>query len=115
MNPAIRFSVTTRRQSPNLARRLARDQFEMRRFAGSAWDRFVESTTGRDHDAILPPHDLRPTDRQTDALAEYRQRAIVEYLLHAVLGGLFRSMWGLSKNQTERVFPQARPLDLGLV
>jgi uncharacterized protein (DUF1501 family) len=33
----------------------------------------------------------------------------------AVLAGLFRSMWGLSGSQLERVFPSAEPSDLGLV
>ena len=33
----------------------------------------------------------------------------------AVLGGVFRSMWGLSSSQLERVFPSAVPAELGLV
>jgi uncharacterized protein (DUF1501 family) len=32
-----------------------------------------------------------------------------------VLGGLFRSMWGLSPAQCERIFPQGTPVDLKLV
>lgn len=33
----------------------------------------------------------------------------------AVCGGLFRSMWGLSREQGDRIFPGTRPSDLGLV
>jgi uncharacterized protein (DUF1501 family) len=44
-------------------------------------------------------------DRDYPVLNDYR----------AVLGGLFRSMWGLSAGPLERVFPQAKPLDLKLV
>jgi hypothetical protein len=33
----------------------------------------------------------------------------------AVLGGLFRTLWGLSPEQSTRVFPQAAPTDLKLV
>jgi hypothetical protein len=32
-----------------------------------------------------------------------------------VLGGLFRSMWGLSREQGERIFQQMAPVDLKLV
>jgi len=32
-----------------------------------------------------------------------------------VLGGLFRSLWGLSREQSERIFPQTVPVDLKLV
>jgi uncharacterized protein (DUF1501 family) len=44
-------------------------------------------------------------DRDYPVLNDYR----------AVLGGLFRSLWGLSKEQCERVFPQTEPLNLQLV
>jgi uncharacterized protein (DUF1501 family) len=44
-------------------------------------------------------------DRDFPVLNDYR----------AVLGGLFRSMWGLSGAQCEAVFPTVRPLDLKLV
>jgi uncharacterized protein (DUF1501 family) len=44
-------------------------------------------------------------DRDYPVLNDYR----------AVLGGLFRSMWGLSANQSGAIFPQIAPLDLGLV
>jgi uncharacterized protein (DUF1501 family) len=44
-------------------------------------------------------------DRDYPVLNDYR----------AVLGGLYRSLWGLSMDQCARVFPQAAPLDLRLV
>jgi uncharacterized protein (DUF1501 family) len=44
-------------------------------------------------------------DRDFPVLNDYR----------AVLGGLFRSLWGLSEAQCASVFPQSRPLDLKLV
>ncbi|MGD0503383.1 MAG: DUF1501 domain-containing protein [Steroidobacteraceae bacterium] len=44
-------------------------------------------------------------DRDFPVLNDYR----------AVLGGLFRSMWGLSAVQCDAVFAQVRPLDLKLV
>jgi uncharacterized protein (DUF1501 family) len=44
-------------------------------------------------------------DRDYPVLNDYR----------ASLGGLFRSMWGLSADQSKRVFPQAAPVDLKLV
>jgi uncharacterized protein (DUF1501 family) len=44
-------------------------------------------------------------NRDYPVLNEYR----------ALLAGLFRSLWGLSPTQCERIFPQASPLDLGLV
>jgi uncharacterized protein (DUF1501 family) len=44
-------------------------------------------------------------DRDYPVLNNYR----------AVLGGLFRALWGLSPAQLERVFPAATPLDLKLV
>jgi uncharacterized protein (DUF1501 family) len=44
-------------------------------------------------------------DRDYPVLNNYR----------AVLGGLFRSLWGLSGAQLERVFPGATPLDLKLI
>jgi uncharacterized protein (DUF1501 family) len=44
-------------------------------------------------------------DRDYPVLNNYR----------AVLGGLFRSLWGLSSSQLEQIFPAARPLDLQLV
>ncbi len=33
----------------------------------------------------------------------------------ALLGGLYRSLWGLSTDQCARFFPRAAPLELGLV
>jgi uncharacterized protein (DUF1501 family) len=44
-------------------------------------------------------------DRDYPVLNEYR----------AVLGGLFRTLWGLSPAQSERVFAGVPPVDLGLV
>jgi uncharacterized protein (DUF1501 family) len=44
-------------------------------------------------------------DRDYPVLNDYR----------AVLGGLFRSLWGLSPDQCARVFQQVAPLDLKLV
>jgi uncharacterized protein (DUF1501 family) len=44
-------------------------------------------------------------DRDYPVLNDYR----------AALGGLFRSMWGLSGDQSARIFPQVAPLDLKLV
>jgi uncharacterized protein (DUF1501 family) len=44
-------------------------------------------------------------DRDLPVLNDYR----------AILGGLYRSMWGLSSAQCARVFPQSAPLDLRLV
>jgi uncharacterized protein (DUF1501 family) len=44
-------------------------------------------------------------DRDFPVLNDYR----------AVLGGLFRSMWGLSAKQSGRVFPEVAPAGLGLV
>lgn len=44
-------------------------------------------------------------DRDYPVLNDYR----------AVLGGLYRSLWGLSAEQCARVFPQVSPLDLKLV
>jgi uncharacterized protein (DUF1501 family) len=44
-------------------------------------------------------------DRDYPVLNDYR----------AVLGGVFRSLWALSPAQGERIFPQAPPLDLGLL
>ena len=44
-------------------------------------------------------------DRDYPVLNDYR----------AVLGGLFRSLWGLSPAQCERIFQQSAPQDLGLV
>jgi uncharacterized protein (DUF1501 family) len=44
-------------------------------------------------------------DRDYPVLNDYR----------AVLGGLFRSLWGLSREQSERIFPQTAPVDLKLV
>ena len=43
-------------------------------------------------------------DRDYPVLNEYR----------AVLGGLFTSLWGLSLDQVQRVFPAATPVDLKL-
>ncbi len=44
-------------------------------------------------------------DRDFPVLNDYR----------AVLGGLFRTLWGLSSAQSDAVFPTVRPLDLKLV
>ncbi|HKT74425.1 MAG TPA: DUF1501 domain-containing protein [Steroidobacteraceae bacterium] len=44
-------------------------------------------------------------DRDYPVLNDYR----------AVLGGLFASLWGLSGEQVQQVFPASRPVDLGLV
>jgi uncharacterized protein (DUF1501 family) len=44
-------------------------------------------------------------DRDYPVLNDYR----------AVLGGLFRTMWGLSSTQSGQVFPQVAPAGLGLV
>jgi uncharacterized protein (DUF1501 family) len=44
-------------------------------------------------------------DRDFPVLNDYR----------AVLGGLFRTLWGLSPDQSARVFPQMAPKDLKLV
>jgi uncharacterized protein (DUF1501 family) len=44
-------------------------------------------------------------DRDYPVLNDYR----------AVLGGLYRSLWGLSADQCARIFPQVPPLDLRLV
>jgi uncharacterized protein (DUF1501 family) len=44
-------------------------------------------------------------DRDYPVLNEYR----------AVLGGLFRSLWGLSPQQLQRVFPGSTPVDLQVV
>ena len=44
-------------------------------------------------------------DRDYPVLNDYR----------AVLGGLFRSLWGLSGEQCARVFPKTAPLDLRLI
>jgi uncharacterized protein (DUF1501 family) len=33
----------------------------------------------------------------------------------SVIGGLAKSMWGLSKTQLEQVFPQSEPIDLGVL
>jgi len=44
-------------------------------------------------------------DRDFPVLNDYR----------AVLGGLFRSLWGLSPQQSARIFQQAAPVDLRLV
>jgi hypothetical protein len=44
-------------------------------------------------------------DRDFPVLNDYR----------AILGGLFRSLWGLTPAQCATVFPEARPLDLALV
>lgn len=43
-------------------------------------------------------------DRDYPVLTDYR----------ALLGGMFRAMWGLSPAQCEQVFPQVAPLNLGL-
>jgi uncharacterized protein (DUF1501 family) len=44
-------------------------------------------------------------DRDYPVLNDYR----------AILGGLYRSLWGLSADQCARIFPQVSPLDLKLV
>jgi uncharacterized protein (DUF1501 family) len=44
-------------------------------------------------------------DRDFPVLNDYR----------AVLGGMFRTMWGLSPGQSGRIFPQVAPKDLKLV
>ena len=44
-------------------------------------------------------------DRDFPVLNDYR----------AVLGGMFRTMWGLTPNQSGRIFPQVPPKDLKLV
>jgi hypothetical protein len=44
-------------------------------------------------------------DRDYPVLNDYR----------AVLGGLFRSLWGLSARQGEHIFRQMPPMDLKLV
>ena len=44
-------------------------------------------------------------DRDFPVLNDYR----------AVLGGMFRTMWGLSPDQSARIFPQVSPKDLKLV
>jgi uncharacterized protein (DUF1501 family) len=44
-------------------------------------------------------------DRDYPVLNDYR----------AVLGGLYRSLWGLSPDQSARIFPQAQPVELRLV
>ena len=44
-------------------------------------------------------------DRDYPVLNDYR----------CVLGGLFRTLWGLSADQCGRVFPRAAPRDLELV
>jgi uncharacterized protein (DUF1501 family) len=44
-------------------------------------------------------------DRDFPVLNDYR----------AILGGMFRSLWGLTPAQCATVFPEARPLDLALV
>jgi uncharacterized protein (DUF1501 family) len=44
-------------------------------------------------------------DRDYPVLNDYR----------AVLGGLFRSLWGLSPDQNARIFEQTAPVDLHLV
>jgi uncharacterized protein (DUF1501 family) len=50
-------------------------------------------------------HDTLFQDRDLPVLNDYR----------AVLGGLFRRMWGMSNAQIERVFPNAVPRDLKLI
>jgi uncharacterized protein (DUF1501 family) len=50
-------------------------------------------------------HDTLFQDRDYPVLNDYR----------GVLGGLFRTMWGLSADQSAHVFEQAAPLDLHLV
>ncbi len=50
-------------------------------------------------------HDTLFQDRDHPVLNDYR----------AVLGGLFRSMWGLSPGQCAKIFPQATAADLKLV
>jgi uncharacterized protein (DUF1501 family) len=54
----------------------------------------------------------RPVDR--GALLQDRDFPVLNDY-RAVLGGLFRSLWGLSSGQCESVFPQIRPADLKLV
>jgi uncharacterized protein (DUF1501 family) len=44
-------------------------------------------------------------DRDYPVLNEYR----------AVLGGLFQSLWGLSADQVQHVFPQSMSIDLKLI
>jgi len=44
-------------------------------------------------------------DRDFPVLNDYR----------AVLGGMFRTLWGLSPDQCGRIFPQVPPKDLKLV
>jgi uncharacterized protein (DUF1501 family) len=44
-------------------------------------------------------------DRDFPVLNDYR----------AVLGGLFRTLWGLSADQSGRVFQRVAPIDLNLV
>ncbi len=50
-------------------------------------------------------HDTLFQDRDFRVLNDYR----------AVLGGLFRSLWGLSPEQASRIFGQTRPTDLRLI
>ena len=44
-------------------------------------------------------------DRDYPVLNEYR----------AILGGLFTSLWGLSPDQVQRVFPASTPVNFNLV
>jgi uncharacterized protein (DUF1501 family) len=44
-------------------------------------------------------------DRDYPVLNDYR----------AVLGGLFRTLWALRPDQSERIFPQSEPADLQLI
>jgi uncharacterized protein (DUF1501 family) len=44
-------------------------------------------------------------DRDYPVLNDYR----------AALGGLFRSLWALSSDQSARIFPQVAPVDMRLV
>jgi hypothetical protein len=44
-------------------------------------------------------------DRDFPVLNDYR----------AVLGGVFRSLWGLSTDQSAKIFQQVGPVDLKLV
>jgi uncharacterized protein (DUF1501 family) len=53
----------------------------------------------------LVSHSTLFQDRDYPVLNDYR----------AVLGGLYRSLWGLSPDQCTRIFPQARPVELRLV